>query len=75
MLHIASGHTYGVPRIHAGLRRLGHRINRKRVARVMRERGITGVTRRRRRGLTRPAKQAVPAVDLLGRDFTAHEPG
>ncbi|WP_030866871.1 IS3 family transposase [Streptomyces sp. NRRL S-37] len=75
VLHIASRHTYGVPRIHADLRRLGRRVNRKRVERVMRERGITGVTRRRRRSLTRPAKRAVPAVDLLGRDFTAPEPG
>lgn len=75
VLHVASRHTYGVPRIHAGLRRLGRRVNRKRVERVMRERGITGVTRRRRRGLTRPANRAVPAADLLGRDFTASEPG
>ncbi|WP_330278833.1 IS3 family transposase [Streptomyces sp. NBC_00056] len=75
VLHIASRRTYGVPRIHAGLRRLGHRVNHKRIERVMRERRIMGVTRRRRRGLTRPAKRAVPAVDLLGRDFTATAPG
>ncbi|WP_327365051.1 IS3 family transposase [Streptomyces sp. NBC_01217] len=75
VLHIASRRAYGVPRIHAELRRLGHRVNRKRIERVMRERGITGVTRRRRRSLTRPAKKAVPATDLLGRDFTAREPG
>ncbi|MFE7156873.1 IS3 family transposase [Streptomyces sp. NPDC057636] len=60
---------------HAGLRRLGHRINRKRIERVMRERGISGVTRRRRKGLTRPAKRALPAPDLVGRDFTASAPG
>ncbi|MFE6804994.1 IS3 family transposase [Streptomyces sp. NPDC057681] len=60
---------------HAGLRRLGHRINRKRIERVMRECGISGVTRRRRKGLTRPAKRAVPAPDLVGRDFTASAPG
>ncbi|MEU2603068.1 IS3 family transposase, partial [Streptomyces hirsutus] len=75
MLHIASKHTYGVPRIHAALRRPGHRVNHKRVERVMRERDIAGVTRRRRQGLTRPAKRAVPAADLLGRDFTAPAPG
>ncbi|MFE9975641.1 IS3 family transposase [Streptomyces hirsutus] len=28
MLHIASRHAYGVPRIHAALRRSGRRINR-----------------------------------------------
>lgn len=40
----------------------------------MRERGISGVTRRKRRSLTRPAKRAVPAPDLLGRDFTGRAP-
>ncbi|WP_240653760.1 IS3 family transposase [Streptomyces sp. AcE210] len=75
VLHVASRAAYGVPRIHARLRRLGHRVNRKRIERVMRERGVSGVTRRRRRGLTRPAKRAVPAPDLIGRDFTASAPG
>jgi putative transposase len=71
VLHIASRHTYGVPRIHAELRWLDRRVNRKRVERIMRERDITGVTRRKRRSLTRPAKKAVPAADLIGRNFTA----
>ncbi|WHM40999.1 IS3 family transposase [Streptomyces sp. BPTC-684] len=62
-------------RIHAELRRLGRQINRKRIERVMRGRGISGVTRGRRRSLTRLAKRAVPAGDLLGRDLTAHAPG
>lgn len=75
VLHIASRQTYGVPRIHAELRRLGRRVNRKRIERVMREHGITGVTRRKRRSLTRQAKRAVPARDLIGRDFTAPAPG
>ncbi|MGY3059928.1 transposase InsO family protein [Streptomyces sp. TE3672] len=75
VLHIASRCTYGVPRIHAELRRLDRRVNRKRVERIMRERDIAGVTRRKRRSLTRPAKRAVPAADLIGRDFTADAPG
>ncbi|GAA2566271.1 MULTISPECIES: IS3 family transposase [Streptomyces] len=74
-LHVASKHTYGAPRIHAGLVRPGRQVNHKRVERIMRERGITGVTRRRRRSLTRSAKRAVPAPDLIGRDFTAPVPG
>ncbi|MFC8277583.1 hypothetical protein ACFUJR_34630 [Streptomyces sp. NPDC057271] len=41
----------------------------------MRERDVAGVTRRKRRSLTRPAKRAVPAADLIGRDFTADAPG
>lgn len=47
VLHIASHKTYGVPRIHAELRRLGRRINRKHVERIMRESGIQGAHRRR----------------------------
>ena len=39
-----------------------------------RERGIAGVTRRRRRGLTRQARKPVFAPDLIGRDFTAPRP-
>ncbi|MGW0825274.1 IS3 family transposase [Streptomyces sp. NPDC002845] len=62
VLHVASRRTYGVPRIHAELRRLGRRVNRKRIARVMRERDIRGVTRRKRRSLTRPDKKAKPAL-------------
>ncbi|MEV0301465.1 IS3 family transposase [Streptomyces prasinus] len=73
--HIASRKTYGVPRIHAELRRLGRRVNRKRVARVMRERDIHGVTRRRRRSSTRPDLKAKPAPDLIGRVFHAGRPG
>ncbi|MFE9476191.1 IS3 family transposase [Streptomyces griseofuscus] len=75
VLHIASRRTYGVPRIHAELRRLGQRVNRKRIARVMRERDIRGVTRRKHRSLTRPDKKAKPAPDLIGRDFHAYIPG
>ncbi|MFC8145479.1 IS3 family transposase [Streptomyces paradoxus] len=75
VLHIASRHTYGVPRIHAELRRTGRRVNRKRIARVMRERDIRGVTRRKRRSLTRPDAKAKPAPDLIGRDFHAERPG
>jgi len=75
VIHVASRHTYGVPRIHAELRRLGQAVNRKRVARVMRERGIQGAHRRRRRSLTQPDKKAKPAPDLVGRDFHAERPG
>lgn len=74
-IHADSRGAYGVPRVHATLRRRGLVINRKRVERMMAERRIRGITRRKRRGLTRPDKKAVPARDLLGRDFTAATPG
>ncbi|MEW2498656.1 DDE-type integrase/transposase/recombinase [Streptomyces nodosus] len=47
----------------------------QRIARVMRERGIRGVTRRKHRSLTRPDKKAKPAPDLIGRYFHAERPG
>ncbi|MEU6973805.1 IS3 family transposase [Kitasatospora aureofaciens] len=74
-IHAASRGAYGAPRVHAELRRKGHGINRKRVERIMRERDIRGITRRRRRHLTKQDTKAAPAPDLVGRDFTAAEPG
>ncbi|MDH6130098.1 hypothetical protein [Kitasatospora sp. GP82] len=50
-------------------------VNRKRVERIMRERDSRGITRRRRRHLTRQGSKAAPAPDLVGRDFTAARPG
>ncbi|MER8235246.1 DDE-type integrase/transposase/recombinase [Streptomyces sp. NPDC094049] len=41
----------------------------------MRQVGIQGITRRKRRSLTRPNKKARPAPDLIGRDFHAEIPG
>ncbi|MFI9322702.1 IS3 family transposase [Kitasatospora aureofaciens] len=75
VIHLASRGAYGAPRVHAELRRQGRAVNRKKVERIMRERGITGVTRRRRHGLTRQARKPVFAPDLVGRDFTAPRPG
>jgi transposase InsO family protein len=74
---IHSGHrgAYGSKRVTVELCRNGKRINRKRVERLMRERGIVGITRRRRRSLTKQDPAAAPAPDLIGRDFTAHAPG
>ncbi|MFF3390130.1 IS3 family transposase [Streptomyces sp. NPDC002669] len=74
-IHVGSRQTCGVPRVHAELRRPGRRVNRKRAARLMREHGIQGVTRRKRRSPTRPDRKARPAPDLIGRDFHAEVPG
>ncbi len=46
-IHDQSFGTYGRPRVTAELRLgLGRRVNHKRVARLMREHGLQGVTRR-----------------------------
>lgn len=74
-IHANSRGAYGAPRVHAALRRKGRAINRKKVERIMRERDIRGITRRKRRHLTKQDAKAAPAPDLIGRDFTASEPG
>jgi transposase InsO family protein len=49
-------------------------VGRKRVARRMREHRLQGVHRRRLGGLTRRDPQAVPASDLVERNFTSAAP-
>jgi transposase InsO family protein len=69
--------TVGAPRVTPELNdgaAPGDRVNRKRVARVMREHGIRGYTRRRRVRTTIPEQSAATVPDLLGRDFTAPAP-
>ena len=45
--HAASRGTYGAPRIHAELTAKGMRVGRKRVARLMSQTGLAGVSRRK----------------------------
>jgi putative transposase len=74
-IHVTSHETYGVPRVHAELRAGGEKHGRKRVARLMREAGIVGVSRRRGTVVTtRRDKEARPAPDLVDRDFSASAP-
>jgi putative transposase len=74
--HQWSHGTYGAPRIRADLREIdGFPVGRRRVARLMREAGLTGVHRRTgRASLTRQDRQATAAPDLIGRDFTSTAP-
>jgi transposase InsO family protein len=74
VIHRDSAGTYGVPRITAELREAGQVVNHKRVARVMRGIGLTGLRLRRRHRTTVADPTAVKAPDLLGRDFTAQAP-
>jgi putative transposase len=70
--HQASKGRYGAPRIHAELRRRGHRHARKRVARLMRVAGLRGRTPRRWQPTTIPDPAAATRADLIRRDFTVN---
>jgi putative transposase len=70
LIHEQSRGVYGVPRIHAELR-IEHdiRISRKRVARLMKAAGISGVRPRKRWRTTIRIPGITPATDLVERDF------
>ena len=65
--------TYGSPRVHAEFAATGTRVSRKRVARLMREAGWVGASRRRRVSTTVRDTKSRPAPDLVNRSFAASE--
>ena len=72
-VHAASKGTYGAPRIHAELKANGLHVGKKRIARLMRQAGVAGVSRRR--FVTTTVRDgARQAPDLVERDFTAERP-
>ena len=70
-VHKRSRQTYGYPRVHAELRALGVRCGKRRVARPMREAGLRGCLRGKRRRTTRRDRNAAHAPDLVRREFAA----
>jgi putative transposase len=73
-IHKYSRGTYGAPRIHAELASEGTHVGRKRVARLMREKGLRGVSRRKWTTTTVRDRAAVLAPDLVKRNFSAQGP-
>jgi putative transposase len=74
-IHGRSRGTYGAPRIHAELAmEHGVQVGKKRVARLMRELGLVGVTRRKfvKTTVSEPGRTSAP--DLVERTFEADGP-
>src|SRR5215472_476483 len=71
--HAVSRGTYGAPRIHAELTAKGMRVGRNRVARLMSQTGLAGVSRRKF-VVTTVKSDSCQAPDLVERDFTASVP-
>lgn len=73
-IHEESDKTYGAPRIHAELKDRGPQASLNRVARVMKEADIQGVSPRKWKRTTLRAKGVRPVPDLVDRNFTATGP-
>src|SRR5215217_5170882 len=73
-IHAESKGTYGWPRVHAELRHRGVWVSRKRVARLMRRAGLSGMVRRRKGKTTIRVPGIATAPDLVRRDFAPEAP-
>lgn len=74
-IYAANELVYGSPRIHAELRmEYGVRVGRKRVERLMRINGISGLIEKKRGNTTVRVPGVKVASDKVLRDFTAKEP-
>jgi putative transposase len=72
--HGESRGTYGVPRCHAELAAAGEHVGRKRVARLMRQAGLVGISPRKHTFTTVRDPAGRVSDDLVKRDFTASGP-
>ncbi|MCA1636635.1 MAG: IS3 family transposase [Acidobacteria bacterium] len=73
--HAESRGSYGSPKVYRKLRRDGERVSRKRVARLMKEHGITA-KRVKKYKQTTDSRHSLPvAENILGRNFRGAAPG
>src|SRR5690606_4605171 len=71
LIYQQSKGRYGSPRITETLNKLGTKVSRPRVARLMKKEGIRSITRKRYRVTTDSAHRYPLAENLLNRDFSA----
>jgi transposase InsO family protein len=69
-----SDRTYGSPRVLKDLKEQGQRVSEKRIARIMREKGISAIVKRRFKLTTQSSHNLPVHPNLLNRDFSITEP-
>ena len=73
-LWVANRKLYGAHKLWKAARRAGHDVGRDQVARLMRQLGIRGNSRRRKVFTTRPDPDALRPPDRVTRQFSADRP-
>ncbi len=73
-IHHEHRRTYGSPRVYDKLRKRGEAVSRKRVARIMREQGLSAKPRKRFRRTTDSSHGLPVAENLLARNFIVDGP-
>ena len=73
-IHDDFDETYGSPRMAIELTNQGHKVNHKRVERLMRVHGIVGVHKPAKVRTTVPAEHNPPLPDLIQRNFAVGHP-
>lgn len=74
MFHCGSRFTYGSPRLHKDLKAAGYKVGRKRVARLMRNAGLQGKTKRRFKTTTNSQHSRPKAENLVAQSFDVATP-
>ena len=74
VIHARSDGTYGAPRIHKELTEQGTKVGCKRIARLMRQASLCGVSRRQGIRTTLRAQKGSTPPDLVKRGFTVCAP-
>lgn len=73
-IHDANYGVYGVRKIHAVLRREGHRVAESTIRRLMRALDLRGISRAKGPRTTKPAPETDRPIDLVDRVFIASRP-
>jgi len=74
-IHEKSNKTYGSVRVVKELRKIGIKVNHKRVECIMKENGIHGKARRKYKATTYSGHDMPVAENVLNRNFIAEHPG